>query len=111
MTVIPLFEKDVIFPRKSDLPASKDVVSSSELELDVVAICCDYNEEHDGIEIQAYFSEPTHFSGEVIELDNGNFVVPFEPEYFDNIDAYFEKCSDEITEGYLLPNNLYDGGC
>ena len=58
----------------------------NEKECEYLLVHCDYNEEHDGIEIQAYFSEPTHFSGEVIELDNGNFVVPFEPEYFDNID-------------------------
>lgn len=82
----------------------------NECENEYLLVHCDYSELHDGIEIQADFCLPTHFSGDVIELANGNFVVPFEPEYFDNIDTYFEKCSDEITEGYLLPNNLFDGG-
>lgn len=76
-------------------------------ENEYLLVHCDYNELHNGIEIQADFCLPTHFSGDVVELSNGNFVVPFEPEYFDTIDSYLEKCSDEISEGYLLPNNLY----
>ena len=73
---------------------------------DYLLVHCDYNREHDGIEIQAHFELPTHFSGNVIELDNGNFVVPFEFEYFDNINHYFEIASAEISEGYLMPNNI-----
>ena len=68
---------------------------------------CIYNELHKGIEIQADFCLPTYFSGEVVELDHGGFVVPFDPEYFDNIDHYLQQCSDEIMEGYLLPNDLF----
>lgn len=76
---------------------------------DYLLVHCDYNEKHNGLEIIADFEKPTYFSGDVIELDNGNFVVPFEPDYFDNIDHYLEQASLEIIEGYLIPNNLYTG--
>ena len=79
-------------------------------ENEYLLVHCDYNEQHDGIEIQADFEKPTHFSDDVIILDNGNFVLPFEPEYFDHIDHYLQECSQEISEGYLLPNNLYCDG-
>lgn len=74
---------------------------------DYLLVHCDYNELHDGLHIIADFEKPTHFSGSVIELDNG-FVVPFEHEYFEHIDHYLQQASDEITEGYLLPNGLYN---
>lgn len=73
---------------------------------DYLLVHCDYNELHNGIEIIADFEKTTYFSGEVVELDHGGFVLPFDPDYFDNIDHYLEQCSDEILEGYLLPNDL-----
>lgn len=76
---------------------------------DYLLVHCDYNQIHDGLEIIADFEKPCHFSGDVIILNNGNFVIPFEHEYFDNIDHYLQKASDEIAEGYLIPNNIYTG--
>lgn len=57
---------------------------------DYLLVHCDYNEKYDGLHITADFEKPTHFSGSVIELDNG-FVVPFESDYFDNLD-HAEQC-------------------
>lgn len=76
-------------------------------ENDYLLVYCDYNVEHDGLELQACFDLPTYFSGEVIELENGNIVIPFEPEYFDDIQHYLEQAQQEIVEGYLIPNNIY----
>lgn len=73
---------------------------------DYLLVHCVYNELHNGIEIIADFEKTTYFSGEVVELDHGGFVLPFDPDYFDTIDHYLEQCSDEILEGYLLPNDL-----
>tara|TARA_R100001132_G_C3201197_1_gene48503 strand:- start:163 stop:483 length:321 start_codon:yes stop_codon:yes gene_type:complete len=74
---------------------------------DYLLVHCVYNELHNGIEIRADFCLPTYFSGDVVELEHGGFVVPFDPDYFDNIDHYFETCSGEIIEGYLIPNDLF----
>lgn len=60
-----------------------------------------------GIHLRADFERPTHFSGEVVETPTG-FIIPFEPEYFDTIDHYLQAASEEISEGYLLPNNLFE---
>ncbi len=49
----------------------------------------------------------THFSGEVLELENRIFSLPFEFEYFENLDHYLEQISQEINEGFLIPNNLF----
>ena len=71
----------------------------------------EYNEKHNGLEFSADFELETHFSGDVIQLnkDNNNrYVIPFDPDYFDDIYHYFEQLNNEINEGYLLPNNLYD---
>lgn len=76
-------------------------------ENDYLLVHCDYNAKYDGLELQACFDLPTYFSGEVIELNNGNIVIPFEPEYFEHIDHYLNKASLEIIEGYLIPNNIY----
>lgn len=78
---------------------------------DYLLVEFEYNEKHDGLEFSADFELPTHFSGDVIQLnkDNNNrYVIPFDSDYFDNIDHYFQELNDEINEGYLLPNNLFD---
>lgn len=79
---------------------------------DYLLVEFEYNEKYDGLEFNACFDLPTHFSGDVIQLnkDNNNcYVIPFDPECFDNIYHYFEQLSDEINEGYLCPNQLFFG--
>jgi hypothetical protein len=53
-------------------------------------------------------NKPVFFDGEIVEFENNNnlFLLPFD-DYFDNLDYYFQMISDNITEGYLLPNNLF----
>ncbi len=80
----------------------------NEEENEYLLVHCDYNKEYEGIELQADFCLPKYFSGDVIELKNGNIVIPFELEHFDTIDHYLQLCCDEITEGYLIPNNIYN---
>ena len=47
---------------------------------------------------------PVWFSGDVKKLGY-KFVLPFD-KYFDNLDTYLEQIDQEITEGFLIPNNL-----
>ena len=47
---------------------------------------------------------PVWFSGNVKKLGY-KFVLPFD-KYFDNLDTYLEQIDQEITEGFLIPNNL-----
>jgi len=67
-----------------------------------------YNKEFNGIEFSADFAEPVHFSDDVIRLHpEGNYFVIKFNEYFDDLNYYIEQISDEISEGYILPNDLY----
>ena len=59
-----------------------------------------------GICVSGDFEQPRYFSGEVINTPLG-FVLPFDSDF--TIDAHLEQVSNEITEGYLLPNDLYEG--
>lgn len=65
------------------------------------------NSDNTGIEF-SFDSDnlPTYFSGEVVMVNDNRYYLEFEPEYFDNIDHYFQAIADEINEGYLLPNDL-----
>jgi hypothetical protein len=54
----------------------------------------------------------TYFSDEVIKTGGDSvhidgFIVPFDPDYFEDLQHYFEQASQEIGEGFLLPNDLY----
>ena len=57
-----------------------------------------------GLFFEADFEKPTHFSGDVKKWGAG-FLIPFD-EFSEDIQSYFELLELEITEGYLLPNNL-----
>ena len=46
-----------------------------------------------------------YFSGEVEKVLN-NYQITID-EYCDKLDIYLQQINGEITEGYLLPNNLY----
>lgn len=47
---------------------------------------------------------PVWFSGNVKKLGY-KFILPFD-KYFDNLDTYLQQIDQEITEGFLIPNNL-----
>jgi hypothetical protein len=53
---------------------------------------------------------PLHFSGEVITIDDpdliNGFILPFDPDYFEDLYHYLELIAQEISEGYMLPNQL-----
>lgn len=59
-----------------------------------------------GIHIRADFEGIKCFSGNVILTELG-FIMPFDPDYFEDLDYYLQSISEEINEGYLIPNNLY----
>lgn len=50
---------------------------------------------------------PTAFDGDIIGSDNF-YVLPFD-EYFSDLDSYLQCISENITEGYLLSNNIMAG--
>lgn len=60
-----------------------------------------------GIFVSGNFEKPTFFSGDVQVYDTG-FYLRYDP-YFEDLHHYLEQISDEILEGYLLPNDLYTG--
>ena len=48
----------------------------------------------------------TFFSGNVIKADNGYQVLI--DEYTDSLSVYLDQVYQEVTEGYLLPNDLFN---
>lgn len=46
----------------------------------------------------------TWFSGD-IESNGHNYLLPFD-ECFENLDHYLEQINLEMTEGFIIPNNL-----
>ena len=48
--------------------------------------------------------DKTFFSGNVIKADNGYQVLI--DEYTDFLSVYLDQVYQEVTEGYLLPNNM-----
>ncbi|BAV81017.1 hypothetical protein [Vibrio phage RYC] len=57
-----------------------------------------------GVYFSGDFELETWFSGSVKKYD-GIHYLPLD-EHFDNLDYYLQTISEEITEGYLLPNGL-----
>ena len=49
-------------------------------------------------------ADKTFFSGNVIKVDNGYQILI--DEYTESLDAYLEQVYQEVTEGYLLSNNM-----
>ena len=49
-------------------------------------------------------NKPVSFDGEIIEINNCSFVLPFEDD--SSLDSYLEMIMENLNEGYLLPNNL-----
>ena len=50
--------------------------------------------------------KPVYFDGEIITYNDCYFCMPFD-EYFEDLDYYLQAISDNIIEGFLLPNDLY----
>jgi hypothetical protein len=48
----------------------------------------------------------TYFDGDVVKRGDGVYVVKYD-DCFDDLDSYLEIIMDNITEGFLIPNNLY----
>jgi hypothetical protein len=48
----------------------------------------------------------TWFDGEIVKRGDGVYVVKYD-DCFDDLDSYLEMISDNITEGFLIPNNLF----
>jgi hypothetical protein len=46
-----------------------------------------------------------YFSGEIKKIGDA-YLLPFD-EYFDHLEHYLEQISREITEGFLIPNDLF----
>ena len=46
----------------------------------------------------------TSFSNDIFKKGD-SYLLKFDP-YFDDLDYYLEQISNEITEGYLMSNNL-----
>lgn len=47
---------------------------------------------------------PTFFSS-AVKIVKDTQYLPFD-KYFDNLDTYLQQIDQEITEGFLIPNNL-----
>lgn len=52
-------------------------------------------------------NKPTFFSGEVIKTGDDIFLIKADRYSLDILDALIQAVDLEMTEGYLLPNNLY----
>ena len=50
-------------------------------------------------------NKPVHFSGEVTKKGDSYFLK-FDP-CFEDLDSYLQQIDQAITEGYILPNELY----
>jgi hypothetical protein len=51
------------------------------------------------------YNKDVYFSGEIKKRGEA-YLLTFN-QYFDNLDHYLQQINDEITEGYLLPNDLF----
>jgi hypothetical protein len=49
---------------------------------------------------------PSHFSGNIKEYHDCAFALPI-TEFDDNLDALLEVIYEEITQGFILPNDLF----
>lgn len=48
------------------------------------------------------------FDGEIEVINENNYLLPFD-EYFEQLDYYLEMINNNITEGFLIVNNLLPG--
>lgn len=50
------------------------------------------------------------FDGVIEVINNNHYLLPFD-EYFDDLDYYLQMIDENMTEGYLLVNDLYYSEC
>ena len=58
-----------------------------------------------GVYFEADFEKDVHFSGDVKKKGDA-YYLPLDP-CFESLDHYLQQISEEVTDGYLLPNDLY----
>ncbi len=75
-------------------------------ELDYLTINIDISEKGFIFEFDDRFD--VSFGGEIKKIGDC-YLLPFD-EYFDDIDHYLQMISDNIMDGYILPNNLLYSG-
>jgi len=51
-------------------------------------------------------SLPVSFDGDIETISENNYLLPFDKS-FDQLDSYLEMIGENMTEGYLLPNDLF----
>jgi hypothetical protein len=86
MTCMPMFELEVI----------NDEYLLVNLSIDEKGIYFEFDAE-----------KPTWFDGGIVRVQDGVYLMPFEnDDYPQSLDYYLQGISDNLTEGYLIPNNL-----
>ena len=60
-----------------------------------------------GLYFSGDFEKDVHFSGD-IKKHGDMYYLPID-EIFSDLDYYLQMVSDEVTEGYILPNDLFVG--
>lgn len=73
---------------------------------DYLLVTFNYDEKINGLFISGDFCLDCRFSCDVTIYETG-FTIPFDADYFDDIDYYLQCASDEIVEGYLSVNDLF----
>jgi hypothetical protein len=48
---------------------------------------------------------PVSFDGDIETIHSNRYLLPFD-EYVESLDSYLELISDNLSEGYLFPNDL-----
>lgn len=90
--IMPLFELEIVNDDKED---------------DYLIVNIEYN--HSGILFSFdNLNLPTHFDGSV-ESFGYKHLIPFDEYQEEDLDCYLELVMDNMTEGFLLPNNLMRG--
>ena len=48
----------------------------------------------------------TAFDDDIVVINDNRYLLPFD-EYMQDLDLYLQMIDQNITEGFLLPNDLY----
>lgn len=50
-------------------------------------------------------NKPVSFDGEIVTLNDNCYLLPIDPDF--SLDHHLETISNNMVEGYLLPNDLF----